>query len=169
VIRVFIFLSIVFFSSCGEKKNKIQNKEETYFDESLNKELINYQKLYPIPAKEKGDEAVLYIYIVSFYKENLDTIVLVKRASDGVGLHGWDLTMGIYQNKDLLPTIIRDSKDFYSKNLVNKIVVDSQSLNIFLPITGKDYPESFPPVYEYKLTNSKLIFSRIDTVWTKWQ
>jgi len=95
-------------------------------------------------------------------------MVTIKRAADGIYLSGWNLILGVYQNNQLAPTIIRDTSSFYSKRFINKMISDSLSLKQFQPIEGAAYNESFPPVYEYKVENDRLLLNRIDTVWNQW-
>ena len=166
VLMVIVLMLLV---SCKSKNNsKSQVDKKAWFSQELNSKLLDYQNLYPLPIDNKRKKSGLYVYIVSFYKTHSDTMVTIKRAADGIYLSGWNLILGVYQNNQLAPTIIRDTSSFYSKRFINKMISDSLSLKQFQPIEGAAYPESFPPVYEYKVENDRLLLNRIDTVWNQW-
>ena len=162
-----IAVVLLVLGSCQDPKKESGLSEN---DQPLSSELrsiiIDYQKKYPIPPKEKRHD--LYIYLVSFYKKASDTIVTLKRPADGLSLVGWDIVLGVYQDSLLLPTFIRDDSALYSKGLINKHILDSASRELFSPQTGNEYSEGFPPIYQYRKKNGRLILDKIDTVWNIW-
>ena len=167
--KLFILSSLLVFISCVEKnENTGLVNSEKYFDTSLYRVLLNYQKLYPIPTNTKN-EPEIYVYIASFYKVKDDTTMNIIRSSQGYRSLEDTQAYGPYEDHSLAPTIINDSKYFYSKNFIKKVIIDTQSLKRFRPIRGVDYSETFPPVFEYKVSNRKLLLNRIDTGWKRWQ
>jgi hypothetical protein len=95
-------------------------------------------------------------------------LLLIWRASDGVSANNNEQIWGVYKDDGLSPTVIRDSKDSYSKGFINRFVYDSSSLKEMEPIRGERYPESHPPPHVYKVAGTHLILKRIDTVWARW-
>ena len=136
-------------------------------DELYNK-LIDYQEKYPIPKKDLKLEA-LYVYDAFFYKLKNDTFVLISRSPQGLNVANGDLIFGVYRDNNLLPTFIRDHWEFYSKKFLREIITDSASLKMFQPKPQIEYPESFPPLYTYKVEGTKLVLNKIDTIWDKWR
>src|SRR4051812_30767000 len=114
--KLFILLSALAFISCVEKKgdSAVVNNEK-YFDTSLDRALLSYQKLYPLPTKTKK-ESEIYVYIAYFFKAKDDTLVDIFRSSEGYRVLAGEQEYGLYEDSSLAPTIIRDSKYFYSKN-----------------------------------------------------
>lgn len=154
-------------SSCHDPKREFSLSENVQpLSSELKSIIIDYQKKYPIPYNER--EHGLYIYLVSFYKKANDTIVTLKRPADGLSLVGWDVVLGVYQDSLLLPTFIRDDSALYSKGLINKQILDSASRELYSPRIESDYSESFPPIYQYRKKNGRLILDKIDTVWSTW-
>jgi hypothetical protein len=164
-----ILLSFACWSSCKGKEQTELIKTEKRLGSTLLRELKNYQKKYPIPLYHGDNDPALYVYTAVFYKFEQDTIVRIKRSSNGCSLSGWDLIFGVYQDSQLQPTIIKDSSAFFSKAFINNAVSDAQSLKEYVPDPEIDYPESFPPVYEYRVNGKNLVLRKIDTVWSKWK
>jgi hypothetical protein len=150
----------------SEKKPKMPGND--WFSNELYSKLIDYQHLYPVPNRNEKKGTGLYVYLVSFYYFHPDTIVTIKRASDGVSLSAWNKVLGVYKNGQLLPTFIRDTSCFYSRGFIDSVFTDSASLRQFTAVNEREYPESFPPIYRFKVEKNKLILNRIDTVWEKW-
>jgi hypothetical protein len=162
-----IAIVLLVLSSCQDPKRESSLSENNQpLSSELKSIIIDYQKKYPIPFR--GERHDLYIYLVSFYKKASDTIVTVKRPADGLSSVGWDVVLGVYQDSLLLPTFIRDDSALYSKGLINKHILDSASRELFSPHIERDYSEGFPPVYQYRKKNGRLILDKIDTVWSKW-
>jgi len=162
-----VAIVMLVFNSCQELKKKTDIKENYRpFNAELETIIIDYQRKYPIPVEEKGQN--LYIYLVSFYQKGSDTVLTLKRPADGLSSIGWDIVLGVYQDSLLLPTFIRDDSTMYSKGLINKYILDSFSRQLFSPHLGRDYSEAFPPIYHYKVKKGKFLLDKIDTVWSKW-
>ena len=92
----------------------------------------------------------------------------IKRPADGLSSIGWDLVLGVYQDTSLLPTFIRGDSALYSKGFIKRHIYDAASREIFAPHKESDYSEGFPPVYQYRIKNDKLLLDKIDTIWSKW-
>ena len=167
---LFVIIVAVFFTSC---------REEKLFNDVLDKVIIDYQEKFPIP-----DETIIkdnhksfkpiYLYVVKFYLQNNDTLISIMRPSSGLvsPFKGY----GIYQNDKLAPTAIIDENKLSDKFVLKKEY--NQMINEYKPLIDKDYPEGFPPVYNYivkngkvkngKVKNGKVKLIKIDTVWNKW-
>lgn len=173
ILAILLILMISFYQ-CKDKPNKGNKQSVTSkidpgsISGELYSKLLEYQKKYP-PSKSSAKN-VLYVYEV-FFKKQLpsDTILLISRSSEGVIANESEVVFGIYQDKNLLPTIVRDSKEFYSKNFLINTIRDSIQLQKFRPIAGKNYPESYPPVYTYTIKGRELLLKSVDTVWSIWE
>lgn len=165
---------ILFFliaNSCTEgNKGKMAEEKNKFETNRLSKELLKvlteYQKVYPFP-KEGGNS--LNVYEVAFYKSNNDTLVEIRRSSAGVEASFGQTLTGVYTDVNLLPVIVKDSAELYSKNFVLKPLRDTSALNRFRPLPAKTYPESYPPIYQYRIHGRSLFLQKIDTIWQTWR
>ena len=71
---------------------------------------------------------------------------------------------GIYEDTKLKPTFIIDEDNLGTRFILNKI----KDVKDDFYWHGKKFPESFPPVYTYKIKNTKLELVKIDTIWNHW-
>lgn len=168
-----ILIAIVFILlSCKEKKERkiINDAKQSVKSSGLSRELYNklieYQHFYPIQKVARTD--LLKVYEAYFTKAGKDTVLIISLHSDGVYALDNQILYGVYKDDNLAPTVIVDTKDFYSKNFVDSVVNDSNALNQLKPVKGESYPESFPPVYYFKVKGKYLMLTKIDTVWTRW-
>ncbi|HWJ29433.1 MAG TPA: hypothetical protein VNS32_23035 [Flavisolibacter sp.] len=146
--------------------NKVIRSEISQdFAQELYTVLLQYQKKYPLTEQKKKG---LYIYVADFFKFKNDTILLLFQSPEGVRSSKDQIVLGVYEDEVLHRTAIRDAKQFYSKKLIKRILIDSLSLLHFKPDINKSYPENFPPVYYYKVVNDQLVLNKIDTVWSTW-
>lgn len=146
-------LIVVIFFGCSQKEN---------LNHDFKSVLINYQNKFPIPKLENKGKKRIYIYSAYFWKNKNDTLLVITRSSSGIMPNSKGL--GIYEDRELKPTFIVDEDSLGTQFILNKIV-DIKD-NFYW--REKKFPESFPPVYTYKVKNTKLELVKIDTIWKKW-
>lgn len=140
IVLSFLFISFLLLSCNKEKK-------ENFFNDSLYRELLNYQKKNPIPNK---DLYKLFIYEINFYKKK-DTLLTITVSPTGIISKN---SFGIYKNKVLKPSYIIDDQNIGKRfvKIYKKDSVESYILEGNPPHIDKIYP-----VYKYKIQRDKLI------------
>ena len=98
----------------------------------------------------------------------MDTLLLIWRSSEGASAAKDGIIFGVYKDEKLLPTVILDTKEYYGKRFITEAVADTIELKKIEPDKKSNYPENFPPLYEFKVKGSDLILYSIDTVCAKW-
>ncbi len=143
-----------FFISCSN--NEI-------LDSHLKKVIIDYQNKYPIPV---GKEKYIFIYSVNFKKNGNDTILEIKRTSSGIDsiISKRSGDGGIYEDKELKPTLIIDNDKLGNKFILKKNTrIDNKFYN-----RSKIFNEGFTPIHTYKISDKNIELIKIDTVWRHW-
>jgi hypothetical protein len=155
----------LFYNCNGSEKHGEKTDMQNLLSTSLYDVIVNYQKLYPINPKAEA----IPLYYISFNKQGTDdTIVTVSLSQSGLHLTDSEKVIAVYSDSMLKPTIIRESNELLSKDFIVPKKPDSFLLKKYLPRSDVDYPESFPPIYKYKVNGKQLIHISIDTVWSKW-
>jgi hypothetical protein len=171
--RILLFILTVVLCSCGQGNNSQSNPDNKknnvldFMSEEMYTALVNYQKQYPLP-KEKNDGDI-NLYEAFFYTKDQDTFLLIKRTGAGSQVGNDQVLMGVFKDSQLLPTVIIDSKNNYSKNFITRNYIDSTSLNAVKPERGRDYSETFPPTCNFKVISHRLSLISCDTVWYNWK
>jgi hypothetical protein len=155
IFSVFVLLLL----SCDDKSKEVGLEKNFYT------KIIDYQKKYPIPKVIKEyQKGVIYVYLVECYKEDNDTLITVGRFPAGISKS--DTVYGVYKNEELQPTFIFDQSNLCDKLITKKI--ENKNNDKFYRSDKSTFPESFPPIFKYKLKNNKLSLVKIDSVWLKW-
>lgn len=165
------FLLLIVLMACSDRNrhkepNKLGADNLTGISNELYSKLLEYQIKYPLP--KNGTLSGLYVYVASFFKKKSDTLLIIWRTSEGVISLDDKILLGPYQGDSLMPTIIKDSKEHYGRNFINKELYDSAGLNKFKPLKEESYPETYPPIYTFLVNGVHLKFNRIDTIWKQW-
>jgi hypothetical protein len=156
--KIYILLALCLFG-CQSKVDEIG------LDKELVRVVTEYQEKYPFPKQAtKNKTKPIYIYYVYFWKQDKDTIIVLRRSSAGIlkSTKGF----GVYQSKKLKPTFIIDDEKL-GINLISKRMI-SKSNNKFYWDEKKSFSESFPPTNKYLLKNKSIKLISIDTVWQNW-
>ena len=151
--NLFFLLILVLNLSCSREKEINTNFRNI---------LIDYQSKYPIPKENHERGKRIYLYIANFSVINKDTLITITRSSSGITetTRGY----GIYQKDGLLPTFVVDNKNVGERFLLRK-----NNNNIDKYYWKSDvFPESFPPLYTYKVIDEKFKLVKIDTIWNNW-
>ena len=114
------------------------------------------------PNLKNGEKKRIYVYSATFWKNKKDTLLVITRSSSGIppNIKGF----GIYEDNKLKPTFIVDQNNLGSQFVLKKI----NDIKKDFYWHEKNFPESFPPVYTYKINNRKLGLIKIDTIWKHW-
>lgn len=167
-ILISFFLIILLSIGCNQinNTNNFLDKKTEPFSEELYSILLKYQMLYPIQSNTKGNS--LPIYKAIFYKNNSDTLLEISISNSGISILDSAIIYGVYSDSVLRPLIIIDSKEYLSKIFLKNPKLDSTSLHRYLPKENKEYRESHPPIFIYRVQGETFRLNRIDTVWEKW-
>jgi hypothetical protein len=153
--RCVLFLLLILLIRCSDKSSEIG------IDKVLYELIQKYQSKYPIPEDKSK---LIYVYFVDCFKENNDTIIRLGRSAAGISKS--DKVYGVYENEELKPTFIFDQSNLCDKLIMKK--VKNKNNDRFYRNDNGSYPESYPPIYKYKLKNNELTLMKIDTIWLKW-
>lgn len=136
--RLPIVLLLTFFLSCTKKE---------HLDPVFKSELLNYQKLFPLPEKS---DSLYPFYIVRFHKKENDTLFHIVRAQV-LTLEHYEHCK-VFEDKNLKPTVIFDFD-----SLGKKIIYDyPERLGEELLKTGPI--DGSKPYYLYELKNNEIIY-----------
>ena len=154
--KIIIVLQLLLITGCSK---------EVSLDKNFKIFLISYQKKFPIPnkKKQKDNRLKIYVYVVSFSKEEGDTLFTITRSSSGIVQN--TKGFGIYQDDELKPTFIIDNNKLCSQFVLKKINVISN--NFYW--REKQFPESFTPLYTYSINKKVINLVKIDTIWKHWE
>jgi len=171
MLKCFIIFATILLISCGQSSRPDPtalntNEIEKGISSQFYSELIKYQRQYPIPEAAHNE---LYVFEAAFWKSGRDTFLRLQRSGEGIRVNPDQMLLGIYQDSILAPTVIRDSKQFYSMNFVRRIKSDSVALRKYYPVPGRDYSETYPPVHVYRVIGNQIKFERVDTIWERWE
>jgi hypothetical protein len=170
IIRLLILGASLILFSCKNQSNKekkgLIKRAMLSSDLSTNlyREIVRYQREFPLPKNPKFG---LYFYYLVFSKLKSDTIFAITRPGDGLFHSDVNSVLGVYKDSILAPTIIKDGM-FLGRDLITKAIVDTNELMKFVQKPGHDYPESFPPIYMYKIHGKELVLEKVDTIWSQW-
>jgi hypothetical protein len=135
-------------------------------DNQFKKVIIDYQNKYPIPTGKVKTGKYIFIYSVNFKKNGNDTILEIKRTSSGIDsiISKRSGDGGIYEDKELKPTLIIDNYKLGTKFILKKnIKIDKKYYNC-----SEIFNEGFTPIHTYKISNKNIELIKIDTVWKHW-
>lgn len=146
LICVLLFTSLI---SCKQEELSSEFK----------KEIVKYQKNIPLPTMRSG-KSKTFLYVVNFEKKVADTLFNLIRCP---GVSKFDSISGIYKDADLRPLAIIDRNNLGTDRLYFK---KSEDLSKY--INDSYLTEDFPPLYQYKIKNGKIILIKIDTISDQW-
>lgn len=146
-----LILLLFIFSSCNKKES---------LDENFKKNIIEYQKKFPIPSLRSND----YVYTAYFSMIKKDTVCVLSRSSNGLmrGMKGF----GVFQDEILQPTFVYDD-DGLSKNFVHMRIINEDAKKLYLNLKN-GIRESYPPIYTFLIKNKEIKLIKIDTIWRNW-
>lgn len=141
--NVLLIYCFFVFISCKDKyENDINN--------SLNIELLKYQKKNHIPKNVHSSISRYFIYEVSFYKKK-DTFMTIQLNTFGIRDNN---AFGIYETKILKPTFIVDSNKYGQRFIKN---YKNDNLKKYVPKITPPIIDIIYPVYKYKINGENLI------------
>lgn len=166
--KLILIIFTIILASCNNGVN-FDAEKYSQIDSELYDRILEYQKKYPLPQKIKYNKnelppvenSFLYIYEVTFMKNNLDTIVSITMSPAGLRNYYDNVNTqievnGIYKDKYLKATYIRDplklGANYIKKYLTNKSEIEKFYFNNDMNI------DLIYDNYIYKLTNGKLVF-----------
>jgi len=136
--KIYLILFLTIYFSCTKKEN---------LKPTLRNELLNYQKLFPLPDKS---DSLYPFYVVSLRKIKNDTILRISRTQVSNKEHYYHY--GIFEDEQLKPTVIFDF-DSLNKNLIKYY---PKRKGDELLKTGR--LESINPYYTYQLKQNEIFF-----------
>jgi len=154
---ILLVIILSFFISCNNNES---------LDYQFKKVIIDYQNKYPIPNGKEKTGKYIFIYSVKFKKNGNDTILEIKRTSSGIDsiISKRSGDGGIYEDKELKPTLIIDNDKLGTKFILKKnIKIDKKYYN-----RSEIFNEGFTPIHTYKISNKNIELIKIDTVWKHW-
>jgi len=154
---ILLVIILWFFISCNNNES---------LDYQFKKVIIDYQNKYPIPNGKEKTGKYIFIYSVKFKKNGNDTILEIKRTSSGIDsiISKRSGDGGIYEDKELKPTLIIDNDKLGTKFILKKnIKIDKKYYN-----RSEIFNEGFTPIHTYKISNKNIELIKIDTVWKHW-
>ena len=154
---ILLIIILSFLISCNNNES---------LDNQFKKVIIDYQNKYPVPAGKEKTGKDIFIYSVNFKKNGNDTIFEIKRTSSGIDsiISKRSGDGGIYEDKELLPTLIIDNDKLGTKYIFKKnIKIDKKYYN-----RSESFNEGFTPIHTYKISNKNIELIKIDTVWKHW-
>ncbi|MBN8643439.1 MAG: hypothetical protein J0L86_16630 [Flavobacteriales bacterium] len=150
--RIYIFFLLLFINCTNKKEINLE----------LENAIVDYQTKVPFPKSNKK-EGYVFLYEVNFTKSKNDTLIQIVRRPSGV-VENSDCFGVFFVNN--YPVIMYDDYKI-SGHFINE-KKKNQNINEFIiPKTKKQYVD-YPPVYTYKVKNSKLDLYAIDTISNKW-
>lgn len=162
---IICFLAIMIYSCKNDKKTVNESKilDKAVLNGFISKELDFYISEYPIQDKNS------YYYCVIF-KENSFSFMRV-----GFLLADEKQTelKGMFYYSDSIPVLIYDYKNmknssFYN-NSFNNSFKDSLRIKFDSLYFNDSLDETFPPIWNYKISENQAHLIEKDTVWSNWQ
>jgi hypothetical protein len=140
--------------SCSKERELSQEFEDA---------VQEYQAKNPIP-QSKDLKNYIFIYEADFALEGKDTLLRITRRPSGIPKNSDCFGVYIVNNQ---PLVIYDDENL-SSQLIEKKVKNNKLDEYFLSERKKHYVD-YPPVYSFKVNESKLQLLKIDTISDNWK
>ncbi len=140
--------------SCSKERELSQEFEDA---------LQQYQAENPIP-QSKDLKNYIFIYEADFALEGKDTLLRITRLPSGIPKNSG--CFGIYMvNKQ--PLVIYDDENLSSQLIKRK--VKNNKLDEYVLSERMRHYVDYPPVYSFKVNDTKLKLLKIDTISDNWK
>ncbi len=168
-----VLIFTIILTSCNNVVKSSDDNKFFQLDSELYNRILEYQKKYPIPQKIKinknelppVENLFLYIYEVTFIKDDLDTIVSITMSPSGINNYYDNQNTqiqvnGIYKDKYLKETYIRDPL-MLGKKIIKEYLVNESEIQKFYFDNDMNIDLIYD-TYLYRFKDGKLVFYKID-------
>jgi hypothetical protein len=168
-----VLIFAIILTSCNNVVKSSDDNKFFQLDSELYNRILEYQKKYPIPQKIKTNKnelppvenLFLYIYEVTFIKDDLDTIVSITVSPSGISNYYDNQNTqiqvnGIYKDKYLKETYIRDPLKL-GKKIIKEYLVNESEIQKFYFDNDMNIDLIYD-TYLYRFKDGKLVFYKIN-------